>query len=75
VDQILIGIEHRLPEMPANGVNALVIDRDTLLGITRPIEHKGQRMDLSTLLEVRRYAAYTRHGETAAHKKDDICIF
>jgi ATP-dependent Clp protease ATP-binding subunit ClpX len=75
VDQVLRGTEHRLPDMAEAGVTALVIDRDTMLGITPPIEHKGQRMDLSTLIEVRKHAAYAKAGETAAQENDDICIF
>ena len=75
VDQILRGIEHRLPEMAEGGVSALVIDRNTVLGNGPPIEHKGQRSDLSTLFEIRRHAAYTGHEETPEQEENDLCIF
>lgn len=61
--------------MSENGVNALDIDRDAVFGTTPLIEHKGQRMDLSTLLEIRRRAACTYHERPATHEKDDDCIF
>jgi len=72
VDQILRGVEHRLPDMALEGVSALVIDRDAVLGLTPPIEHKGKQTQSNLLLELRRLATYSKSRTPFFDNDDDI---
>jgi len=72
VDQILRGVEHRLPDMALEGVGALVIDQDSVLGITPPIEHKGKQQKLPLLLELRGLATYSKSRTPFSDNDDDI---
>ncbi len=76
VDQVFRPIEHKLPDMAEEGVTALVIDKNAVLGISEPIEHK----DISpkpnrTLLELRHIALYSGKPSKRASESTDVSIF
>jgi len=55
-------------------VNALIYDRDAVLGISAPIEHQGQAENPPQLLEIRRHAAYKKSKEVRNNPTDDLGI-
>lgn len=62
IGQMLRGVEHQLPEMAGLGVNALIYDRDAVLGVSAPIKHKGKPSTPSQLIEIRQHAAYAKQA-------------
>lgn len=60
IDEMLRGVEHQLPDMAGLGVNALIFDRDAVLGVSAPIEHKGKPSNPSQMIEIRQHAAYAK---------------
>lgn len=71
IDQTLSCVEHRLPDMARSGVTSVVIDRDAVLGLSSPIEHKnGEAKSQGTLLELRRFAAYSDNTKPSADGSD-----
>jgi len=71
VDQILRTVEHRIPDMSQEGVTSLVIDLDTVHGLTPPTEHKGKQPESSLMLELRRLATYSKSRKPFAGDDDD----
>lgn len=75
VDQVLRQVEHRLSDMACRGVDALVIDRNTVIGRSPLVEHMGGLKDLSILLKIRRHAVGGKIDEAREGDSDDLCIF
>lgn len=72
-DQVLSGIEHRLPELAAHGVTSLVYDSAAVRGNTPPIERGGGEPNVPELLmEVRRKAA--TYGTTKLLKNKTLIL-
>jgi ATP-dependent Clp protease ATP-binding subunit ClpX len=74
IDQALRIIEHRVPEMAQGGVHTVVMDRSAVQGLTAPIEHKGDPLDLSELIDIRRQALGFE-AKADDIDADDLCIF
>ncbi len=76
VDQVFRPIEHKLPDMAEEGVTALVIDKNAVLGISEPIEHKNDLPNTNrTLLELREIALYTKKTTKRISKASEASIF
>lgn len=75
IDRMLRGVEHRLPEMAASGVNALIYDRDAVLGLSAPIEHSGKPAHPAQLFKIRRRAACVLRKASHDRRGDDLGIF
>jgi ATP-dependent Clp protease ATP-binding subunit ClpX len=75
VDQVLRQLEHCLPDMAYGGIDALVIDRDTVMGSAPVREHNGGNNDLSKLLEIRLHAMGRKRNLASEAGPDDLSIF
>lgn len=75
VDQVLRQVEYRLPDMANKGVHSLLIDRSVVKGHSQPIEQMGEQKNLSTLLVLRRHAAYTTKETAKRGNGDDLSSF
>lgn len=75
VDWMLRGVEHRLPDMAAQGIHSLIYDRDAACGVSAPIEQKATPADSSQLLEIRRHAAYAKRQPPHGNPADELGIF
>jgi len=71
IDQVLRSLEHRLPDMTEEGVKTVLIDRDAVMGRSAPIEHKGNTPVPSSLIELRRAAAFTDRLKPQCDSDDD----
>lgn len=76
VDQVLRQVEHRLPDMVYSGIDALLVERDTVSDGIPVREHKGGKKDLSTLLAIRRRSVGGKTDDVRTGDPDDyLCFF
>lgn len=74
VDRMLRSVEHRLPDMAHDGIHTLIFNRATIRGSAHPIELRGEPIQPTQLLELRRHAAYPAHKPKNHKDEDDPCL-